>query len=140
MSQYIIDIKTPALKQAKNLKSQYSLSNHGLRNLHNVYWNLPAESLYAKMDLPLVLLEAMALGVPLVVSDRPPLSEVVHGGGVTVPPQDPAMLARAIADLLGHPARLREMGAAARAAALAHYDIRGVSAQHEQLYEDLLRR
>ena len=49
MSQYIIDIKTPALKQAKNLKSQYSLSNHGLRNLHNVYWNLPAEALYEEI-------------------------------------------------------------------------------------------
>ena len=49
MSQYIIDIKTPALKQAKELKSQYSLSNHGFRNLHNVYWNLPAEALYEEI-------------------------------------------------------------------------------------------
>ena len=49
MSQYIIDIKTPALKEAKALKSEFSLSNYGLRNLNNVYWNLPAEALYEEI-------------------------------------------------------------------------------------------
>ncbi len=46
MSQYILDIKTPAYKQAKAVKSEYGLKNHGLRNLNNVYWNLPPEALY----------------------------------------------------------------------------------------------
>jgi len=46
MSQYIIDIKTPAQAEAQTLKADYSLSNYGFRYLHNVYWNLPAESLY----------------------------------------------------------------------------------------------
>jgi phosphoenolpyruvate carboxykinase (ATP) len=46
MSHYIIDVKTPALKEAMALKAEYSLSNYGFRNLNNVYWNLPAESLY----------------------------------------------------------------------------------------------
>jgi phosphoenolpyruvate carboxykinase (ATP) len=49
MSQYIIDIKTPAQKEAKAVKSEYGLSNLGLRNLHNVYWNLPTESLYEEI-------------------------------------------------------------------------------------------
>jgi phosphoenolpyruvate carboxykinase (ATP) len=49
MTQYIIDIKTPALSQAKDLKSEFSLSNYGLRNLNNVYWNLPAEALYEEI-------------------------------------------------------------------------------------------
>ncbi len=49
MSQYIIDIKTPAQAQAKTVKSEYSLSNYGFRNLHNVYWNLPAEALYEEI-------------------------------------------------------------------------------------------
>jgi phosphoenolpyruvate carboxykinase (ATP) len=49
MSQYIINIKTPAQDQAQIVKSYYSLSNHGLRNLHNVYWNLPVEALYEEV-------------------------------------------------------------------------------------------
>ncbi|HOP07171.1 MAG TPA: phosphoenolpyruvate carboxykinase (ATP) [candidate division Zixibacteria bacterium] len=49
MSQYIIDVKTPAQKEAKEVKSEYGLSNHGLTHLHNVYWNLPSESLYEEI-------------------------------------------------------------------------------------------
>ncbi len=49
MTQYILDIKTPAQDQAKAVKSEYGLKNHGLRNLHNVYWNLPAEALYEEI-------------------------------------------------------------------------------------------
>ncbi len=46
MSHYILELKTPALSIAKAVKSEYGLKNHGFRNLHNVYWNLPTEALY----------------------------------------------------------------------------------------------
>ena len=49
MSQYIIDIKSPAVGQARARKSEYDLKNHGLVNLHNVYWNLPTEALYEEV-------------------------------------------------------------------------------------------
>ena len=49
MSHYIIDIKSPAHNEAQILKADFSLSNYGFRNLHNVYWNLPAESLYEEI-------------------------------------------------------------------------------------------
>jgi phosphoenolpyruvate carboxykinase (ATP) len=49
MTQYIIDIKTPAQKEAKAVKSEYGLKNYGFRNLHNVYWNLPTEALYEEI-------------------------------------------------------------------------------------------
>ena len=45
MSKYL-EFNTPASKQAKDLASDYSLSNHGLNYLDNVYWNLPESSLY----------------------------------------------------------------------------------------------
>ena len=38
----ILDIKTPAEAQAAALKSDFGLENHGLTNLHKVYWNLPS--------------------------------------------------------------------------------------------------
>lgn len=37
---------SPAINQADALKSKHGLDNHGLFNLGNVYWNLPAASLY----------------------------------------------------------------------------------------------
>lgn len=49
MSQYIIEIKTPAQDQAEAVKSDYGLKNHGLRNLNNVYWNLSTEALYEEI-------------------------------------------------------------------------------------------
>jgi len=45
----ILDIRTPAQDQAKALKSDYGLENHGLTNLHVAYWNLPAEALYEEI-------------------------------------------------------------------------------------------
>ncbi len=45
MSKYL-EFNTPAIKQAKDLASDYSLSNHGFNYLDNVYWNLPESSLY----------------------------------------------------------------------------------------------
>lgn len=37
---------SPTLKYASDLSSKYGLENHGLFNLGNIYWNLPAPSLY----------------------------------------------------------------------------------------------
>lgn len=49
MTQYVIKVKTPAHDEKTAVKSEYSLSNHGLTNLNNVYWNLPAEALYEEI-------------------------------------------------------------------------------------------
>ncbi len=46
MNNNILDIQTPAEKEAKALKADYGLKNHGLRDLRMVYWNLPTEALY----------------------------------------------------------------------------------------------
>lgn len=49
MTQNLLDINTPAQKHARALKSEFGLENHGLVNLNQVYWNLPAESLYEEI-------------------------------------------------------------------------------------------
>ncbi len=41
-----LKFKTPATPQAEDLKSDYALENHGLRDLERVYWNLPTPALY----------------------------------------------------------------------------------------------
>lgn len=65
----------------------------------------------------LVLLEAMAFGLPVVASRLEAIPEIVSDGetGLLVPPGDTAALARALSDLLSDPVRARLLGAAGRA-------------------------
>jgi glycosyltransferase involved in cell wall biosynthesis len=65
---------------------------------------------------PLVLLQAMAVGLPIVSSaiDGPNEMLAQDGSGLLVPPGDPAALAGALAALLADPARAARLAAAAR--------------------------
>lgn len=69
------------------------------------------------------VVEAMACGLPVVVSDAGGLPEVLGpgDGGLTVPRDDPAALARALHRLLDNAVLRRSMGLAARARAEAEY-------------------
>ena len=66
--------------------------------------------------LPRALLEAAACGRAILTTDVPGCRALVRDGveGRVVPPDEPAALARAMADLAADPARLAAMGAAAR--------------------------
>lgn len=64
--------------------------------------------------LPLVLLEAMAVGAPIVATDVGDVGGAVGDAGVVVPAQDPDALAEAIESLLDDPGYGRELGARAR--------------------------
>jgi glycogen(starch) synthase len=68
---------------------------------------------------PLICLEAMLAGAPLVVSDIEAFPEELRHGetGLRVPPEDVAALARTLAELAAAPARARALGHAAREAA-----------------------
>ena len=44
-----LDFPTPAQAEAGKLASVYGLQNHGLTNLHRVYWNLSTASLYEEI-------------------------------------------------------------------------------------------
>jgi glycosyltransferase involved in cell wall biosynthesis len=64
---------------------------------------------------PIVLLEAMAAGVPVVATDIPGNDEAIRSGvdGWLVPVRDPAALAESVLDLLSNPQRaeaFRESG------------------------------
>ncbi|UCG50705.1 MAG: phosphoenolpyruvate carboxykinase (ATP) [Candidatus Latescibacterota bacterium] len=48
MSKYL-KFKTPAMKEAEVLASDYKLNNHGLDHLYQVYWNLPDPALYEEI-------------------------------------------------------------------------------------------
>ena len=44
-----LDLASPAQPEAGKLASIFGLQNHGLTNLHRVYWNLPTASLYEEI-------------------------------------------------------------------------------------------
>jgi glycosyltransferase involved in cell wall biosynthesis len=72
--------------------------------------------------LPLVLLEAMAEGLPCVATDVGDVAAAVGEDAVVVPPEDPAALAAALGALLADPARRAGLGRRARRRAVADLD------------------
>ncbi len=84
----------------------------------------------------IVLVEAMAAGLPVVASGIPGYDEVVTDGvdGLLVPPRDPEALARAAGTILDDPALAGRLSAAGLARA-ATFDWRVVGAKLEALYD-----
>ncbi len=68
-------------------------------------------------NMPLVVLEAFAAGLPVVATDLGGLPELIEDGvdGRCVPPDDPEALGEVLEALAGDPARALAMGRAARA-------------------------
>ncbi len=87
----------------------------------------------------IVLLEALAAGVPTVASDIPGHRSVITSGvdGMLVPPADHEQLAWAICHLLNEPEELARLRVQARARAEA-FSWPRVAAQIEQYYRELL--
>lgn len=81
--------------------------------------------------------QAMATGVPVVVSDLPALREVVGEAGVTVPRGDSGALGEAIADLLESPARRSELAEAGRARIESRFGLDRTVDRYAALYRDL---
>lgn len=92
--------------------------------------------------LPTVLLEAMALGLPVVTTTVSGGPEIVADGetGLLCPPGNPAALASALESLLADPDRAAEMGAAGRLRAERHFDLERNVATLRGLFENALGR
>jgi glycosyltransferase involved in cell wall biosynthesis len=77
--------------------------------------------------IPNVILEAMAMALPVVSTHCSGIPEVVTDGvtGRLVPPADPAALADALADVLQDPGAAARMGAQGRAVVEDRFDVAG---------------
>lgn len=83
--------------------------------------------------------EAMACGVPCVVTDVGDSATIVGDTGVVVPPGDPTAVADAWETLFAMgPEERRRLGEAARLRIARHYEIRDVARLFEQLYANLV--
>jgi teichuronic acid biosynthesis glycosyltransferase TuaC len=87
----------------------------------------------------MVLVEALACGTPVVATRcGGPEDIVADGMGVLVPPEDPAALARGIAEVLDRQASYEPRRL--RAYAIERFGLDSVGARIEQLYSDALGR
>ena len=86
---------------------------------------------------PVAPLEAMACGLPVIGSDIPAMANILErggeSGGVTVPREDPAALAEAIASLLDRPALCRALGRRARCNVEQRFSIESVGRQLDEM-------
>ena len=97
----------------------------------------PVDDLYGKVDVPLVLLEALALGVPMVLASEGPL-EAVSTARFSQP-GDAAALAAAALDLYRSPAQRSAQRDAGRALHAERFAPAVVAAAYDELYRALHR-
>jgi len=90
--------------------------------------------------LPVAAVEAMACGVPVVISDIPPHRELVEHGvnGVLFRSGDERSLAETITDSLSNPERSLELAREGARTAREGYDSEKMARRYERLYESCL--
>lgn len=90
--------------------------------------------------IPHILLEAAAMGIPIVATDVPGCREVVdhNVNGLLVPPKDPVALADAIEKLLSNHELCQKMGAAGRLKMQLEFDDQIVAQRTIEVYNTTL--
>jgi glycosyltransferase involved in cell wall biosynthesis len=108
--------------------------------------SLPLQTMRAKVDIPTTLLEALAAAKPIIISDIPPMNELLRQpagiselGGIIIPVNDSQALANAAVKLLENPDLRTNMGGCGQSFVQMNYDIRCVASQYEELYEEMAK-
>ena len=101
-----------------------------------------AEDRAARFTTPLKPYEAMAMGLPLVVSDLPALTEIVARDerGLVVPVGDPGAIAAALGTLMDQPERGQQLAAAGRSWVLAERTWAANGPRYRELYAAVVER
>lgn len=126
-----------ALGVAARVEFAGTLDHDALLPLYRRAWLLLAPSRVLasgrRDGIPNVVVEAMAMGLPVVGTAATGIEEIVETGvnGWVVPPDDPAALAAALGAALARPAALADLGAAARRRVAEAFDQR---ANFERLF------
>jgi glycosyltransferase involved in cell wall biosynthesis len=91
--------------------------------------------------LPLVLLEAMSVGLPVIASDVGGVPDVVDHevNGFLVPPKDVNSLARIIEWVVAHPDRAKEIGIRAQAVIAKDYSLERMCGDYIVIYRSLVQ-
>jgi len=98
----------------------------------------PVQDMKGKFDVPLAVVEAMACGKPVIISDLPILQEFANAeNSVKIKTGDWKELETAIVDLYENPEKRRKIGQAARAYVENNFDIKNVAKEYEKVYEQI---
>jgi glycosyltransferase involved in cell wall biosynthesis len=90
--------------------------------------------------LPIALLEAMAMGLPVIATRVGGIPEVVVDGetGILVPPDDPDQLAESIIQLIENRGLQRQYGESGFRRANSHFDVQLEAERYHQTYQTLI--
>lgn len=96
---------------------------------------------FYREGIPRVLIEAAAMGLPLVAVDGPGSRDVVEDGvnGVLVPPKDSAAIADAVLRLARAPELRARFGQRSRERAVSRFDLAVIAEATRAMYEGLLK-
>ncbi|MCX6763209.1 MAG: glycosyltransferase family 4 protein, partial [Candidatus Moranbacteria bacterium] len=95
----------------------------------------PVRSMQGKFDVPLAVIEAMACGKPVIISNLPILNEFAKENvAVRIEPGNPEILWNAIMDLYSSPEKRNQIGAEARKFVEANFDIKKIADIYQKIY------
>jgi glycosyltransferase involved in cell wall biosynthesis len=115
-------------------------------HVHFLGFRLDARAIVGLLDIlvvpslsegtPLVTLEAMTAGVPVVASAVGGIPEQIrhHCEGLLVPPGDSAALGEAVLQLLQNPTRMQQLGEAGRWRVLSAFNFAAMVQATEEVY------
>ncbi|MCH7782524.1 glycosyltransferase family 4 protein, partial [candidate division KSB1 bacterium] len=89
---------------------------------------------------PMVILEAMAAGVPVIATEVGGIPEIVEHGvtGYLIPPKDPQAIADAVEHVINNPEEVKKIVENARRTVKERFDFRENARQFVKIYQELL--
>lgn len=100
---------------------------------------IPQKETYSTMgQTPAKLIDAMAMGKPIVATNLPTINEVLGSCGILVDPSSPDQLAAAIQKYINNPAYRNKMGLYARQRCIDKYSFKAVSPRLFEVIDPLL--
>ena len=138
----------PLRKELQAYAELLGLQEH----IHFLGFRLDARAIVGLLDVlvlpslsegtPLVTLEAMAAGIPVVASAVGGIPEQIRHDreGLLVPPGDSMAISAAILQLLQRPARMQRLGKAGRRHVFTHFSFASMVRETERVYHKTLGR
>jgi glycosyltransferase involved in cell wall biosynthesis len=137
-------------KFLRNQMQSLGLASHvvftGKKQKNEVFELLAITDIYVSSSLweglPIAVLEAMAMGIPVIATNVVGNSEAVvdNVNGYLVPAKNPSALAEAIAGLIQNPESRMRMGEAGKKRVERVFDPKRFVLQHQEFYKKLLGR